>query len=218
MPDVDVIRENNGQFGGSRGHGTSSAKGARKSGGGKNGASSPKMAEVEAAPSQKSMLAKQSAKHVGAEIQRYAEEHNEPVAAKALGGKAMRDNEAEDIRISHDGKITHGVELKTIVDNGNNKITQKGSAMERKAAFMAEHHVPFHTVVFDDTHVFNANGPGKHDDSKRVIYYRRGFGSFRLDNMHIAKDMDEVNLLLATKDSDLPKAAQPSRNYISPIS
>ena len=164
--------------------------------------------------SAKSMLAKQSAVYVGADIQRYAEEHNEPGFAKAVGGLSLRDNEPVDVIVLHEGVVQHGIELKTMVSNANGKITMKASAMEKKAAWMEKNHAPFHTVVFDDQKVFNANGQGKHGpDSGRQIYYKRGFGSFRVSSMHPVKDMAELTKLMNTPDAGLPAAAKPPASY-----
>lgn len=104
-------------------------------------------------------------------IQRYAEDHNEPRVAKALGGVSFPDGEPIDIAIAGpDGRVKHGIELKTVVANSNAKITMKGDAIARKRAWERKNKATVHTVVIDDSAVFNANGPGKHDDSKRKIY------------------------------------------------
>jgi len=173
--------------------------------------------------SAKSMLAKQSAVYVGADIQRYSEEHNEPILAGGVSvggskGMSLRDNEPVDVIVTQKGRIAHGIELKTMVSNANNKITMKASSMQRKAVWMQENAAPYHTVVFDDHKAFNAGGQGKHDDSQRQIYYKRGFGSFRVGSMHPVKNMAELNRLLNTADADLPAAAKPPKGYVSPPS
>ncbi len=145
---------------------------------------------------------------VDKDIQRYAEEHNEPAAAKALGGLSFKDNEPVDIVIGSGGIVQHGVELKTIVKNANAKITMKGDALAKKRTWARNNKATFHTVVLDDSKVFNANGPGKHDESKRVIYYRRGAGSFRVANMFQCKDMDEARSMMDTPTKKLPKGAK----------
>lgn len=187
------------------------------SGGGQHG----QVAESAPSPSAKSMLAKQSAVYVGADIQRYSEEHNEPILASGVsvnGGKglSLRDNEPVDVIVTRKGVIAHGIELKTMVSNSNNKITMKASAIERKANWMQENKAPLHTVVFDDHKAYDAGGKGKHDDSQRQIYYKRGSGSFRVGSMHPVKDMTELNVLLDTPDADLPSAAKPPKGYVSP--
>jgi hypothetical protein len=177
-----------------------------------------RVAEQQPTPSQKAMLAKQSAKHVGKEIQRYSEEHNEPILAQGLKGGghnalSLRDNEPVDVVRTQAGKITDGIELKTMTVGGNDKITMKASAQARKAAWMQENGADFHTVIFDDRKVFNAHGPGQHDESQRVLLYRRGFGSFRTGGMHRVADMAELRRLIEMPAAALPKAAQPSTGY-----
>lgn len=184
--------------------------------GDKSGGSEISTGEKTPSASVKSMLAKQSAVYVGADIQRYSEEHNEPILAAGVKGLSLRDNEPVDVIVLRKGKVTHGVELKTMVSNSNNKITMKASAMERKAGWVKEHGAPYHTVVFDDHAVFNSGGKGEHDDDKRQIYYRRGFGSFRVNAMHPVKDMAELNRLMDTPDAALPVAAKPPKTYVSP--
>lgn len=175
-----------------------------------------KLSEAKPSSATKSAIAKQAAKRVGADIQQYAEEHCEPILAHATGGTRMPDNEPEDVRIVKSGKLTHGLELKVMVDNKANKITMKRSAMDAKAAWQKEHNADFHTVVFDDQKVFNSGGEGSHDDTARVIYYRRGFGSFRVDGMYKCKDVTELNSMINMPVANLPKAAKPAANYYSP--
>jgi hypothetical protein len=158
--------------------------------------------------SEKARIAKASHKLVDKDIQRYAEEHNEPKFAKAIGGLSFKDNEAVDIVVGKGGRVQHGVELKTMVDNANNKITMKRSAMERKAEWERKNNATFHTVVFDDHQVKDAKGPGKHDESKRRIFYRRGYGSFRVGSMHEVKDVAELRKLFDTPDAKLPEGAK----------
>lgn len=156
----------------------------------------------------KSEIAKSSHVLVGKDIQRYAEEHNEPAVAEALGGLSFKDNEPVDIVVGEGGVVQHGVELKTIVANSNGKITMKGEALARKRTWARKNKATFHTVVLDDSKVYNANGPGQHDESKRVILYRRGAGSFRLSKMHVCKDMEEVKTLMNTPTKKLPEGAK----------
>ena len=172
-------------------------------------ATAPKQPRVpQNAMSDKAKLAKANHKVIGAEIQRYAEEHNEPEFAKEVGGLSFKDNEPVDVVMGEGGVVKHGIELKTMVDNGNSKITMKRSAMDRKADWEKANKATFHTVVIDDQNVFNANGPGKHDKSKRKIFYRRGYGSFRVPTMHQVKSLEELKTLLNTPNEKLPAAAQ----------
>lgn len=164
---------------------------------------------AEEQPNAKAARAKAAHKMVDKTIQRYAEEHNEPAFAKAMGGTSFPDGEAVDVVLPGDtGAVGHGIELKTMVDNGNNKITMKRSAMDRKLKWERKQKAPIHTVVLDDSAVFNANGEGQHDESKRRIFYRRGVGSFRVNGMHEVKDLAELKTLMNTPNKKLPAAAQ----------
>jgi hypothetical protein len=141
-------------------------------------------------------------------VQQYSEEYNEPVLAKSLGGQSYRDSEPVDVVVHKAGKIEHGVELKTMTENKNNKITMNKQARGLKAAWMVENEpAAFHTVVFDDHKVFNAKGEGQHDDSKRRIFYKRGYGSFRVGSMHEVGSMGELSKLMNTPTEQLPKKA-----------
>lgn len=195
-------------------------------------------------PSAKSILAKQHSRYVDAAIQRYSEEHNEPVLAMMVGGVSMPDGEPADVVIPAnekqligwresaakyraakdaggkpsafhvDGARSHGVELKTMTDNKGGKVYMHQSAIDRKAVFVKEHHAHMHTVVFDDQKVFNANGEGKHDDSQRRIFYKRGWGrSLGVNAMHEVKDPSELRTLINTPTHKLPDAAKPLASY-----
>jgi hypothetical protein len=83
----------------------------------------------------------------------------------------------------------------------------KKDAMERKANWEKDNKATMHTVVFNDEKVFNAKGDGKHDETKRVVYYRRGYGSFRVGTMYEVKDMEELAALMDTPRNRLPKGA-----------
>lgn len=169
-----------------------------------------KVKEQTELPKTKSEIAKSSAVRVDKEIQRYAEEHNESAVAKKLGGKALPDNEAADVVVeAGEPPKIHGLELKTMVVSGNRKVTMKGDAQARKRTWERKNKATMHTVVVDDTRVFNANGPGKHDESQRRIFYRRGFGSYRVDGMHEVKGgMKELKELLSMDKRKLPKGAK----------
>ena len=164
-------------------------------------------------PSEKALRAKASHTLVDKDIQRYAEERNEPAFAKSVGGLSFKDNEPVDVVLGKGGVISHGVELKTVVTNRAGKITMKRSAMERKASWEKNNKATFHTVVLDDTLVKDANGHGEHDDSKRVMYYKRGAGSFRISSMQKVKDIAELKKLIATPDDKLPPSAAPSPQW-----
>lgn len=159
--------------------------------------------------SEKAQRAKDAHHLIDRKVQRYAEEHNEPAFARAVGGVSFRDNEPVDIVIADKtGVVAHGIELKTVVSNKAQKITMKEDALRRKRSWERKNKATIHTVVLDDTLVFNANGEGKHDLSKRRIFYRRGYGSFRISNMHQVADLEELKSLLDTPRRSLPKGAR----------
>jgi hypothetical protein len=182
-------------------------------------AAQPKAPEQKPTPATKSEIAKANMTKTKADVQRYAEEYNEPRIAKALGdtkhiaskGRTtghLEDNEAADVVILDDkGKVKHGIELKTMVANKADKITMKKDAMERKVNWEKDHKATMHTVVINDEEVFNALGEGQHDESNRRIFYRRGYGSFRVGTMYEVKDMEELAELMDKPKNRLPKGA-----------
>jgi hypothetical protein len=153
--------------------------------------------------------AKKGKIRVDARVQRYCEEHNEAMLAAALGSKRVGHNLPADI-IIHDasGKPAHGLEVKTIISNKESRIKMDPPAIARKRMWSRKQKAPFHTIVLDDTHVFDAGGIGVHDESKRIIYYRRGVGSFRTKNMHICKDTNELKSLIDMPTRKLPSGAK----------
>ena len=164
-----------------------------------------KVKAQEMRPKTKSEIAKASHKMVDATIQRYSEEHNESRLAKRIGGKSLPNGEPHDIELMI-GNKRHGIELKTMVSNKANKLTMKRSAMERKAEWERKNKATMHTVVFDDEKVFNAGGEGKHDESKRRIFYRRGYGSMRVNAMYEVKGgVKELKQLVAADRKGLSK-------------
>ncbi len=154
--------------------------------------------------SDKAARAKTSAKRVGKEIQRYAEEYNEPEIAKLIKGWPLPNSEPQDLENDE-----HLVELKTMVDNDNDKITMDSYSQIRKVTKQIETGKNFHTLVLDDRLVYNANGEGRHDVSKRVFLYRRGVaGSARVEGLLQVKSGKELLKLMNTPDDELPDAAK----------
>ena len=112
------------------------------------------------------------------QYQQYAEEHNEAELAAAVGGRATRGSAPVDVIVLKGGVPAHGIELKTLVTQGNDKITMKSDAMARKMEWAEENAAHLHTVVFDDR---DAMG----DPARRRVYHRLGIGSFRIGNMRL---------------------------------
>ncbi len=163
-----------------------------------------------APPKADGAAAKLAQKHpkVDATVQRYCEEHNEGQVAAIVGGRSLPDSEPIDVRIPRSHRPKHGIELKTMVFQKAGQVRMKGSARARKGQWEKDNNATLHTVVIDDRKVFNANGPGQHDESKRVIFYRRGFGSFSVSAMQPVRSMAELNRLIKSSDDDLPKKAR----------
>lgn len=63
----------------------------------------------------------------------------------------------------------HVIEVKTIVQGVNDKITMHPSSLARKVAFARKNHVESHTIV--------------KDDRTGQVFYKEGVGSFRLSSM-----------------------------------
>src|SRR3984885_10116361 len=144
----------------------------------------------EQVPSEKAARAKLAHKLVNKDIQRYAEEYNEPRFAKVVQGISHPDSEPMDVTT----KSGDPCELKTLVDNSNSKITMDSYSQVRKIVKESETGKTFHTIVSDDQSIYNAKGEGKHgDDSKRKYYYRRGVaGSARIGSLYECKDEAEL--------------------------
>jgi hypothetical protein len=154
--------------------------------------------------SEKALRAKAAHVMVDRDIQRYTEEHNEPRFAKVVGGESLPDSEPYDVGTARDL-----IELKTLVKNGNGKLTMDKYAQVRKVVKEEETGKVFHTVVSDDQQVFNSLGEGRHDDSKRVYYYRRGVaGSARIAAMLKVESEAELKKLMAMPEDQLPPAAK----------
>jgi hypothetical protein len=97
----------------------------------------------------------------------------ESLVKNAIDGSLIGTNSEPFDVLSKDGK--HAIEVKTLVKQGNNKITMKGSAMERKYGWALKNKKQIHTIVLD-----MRNGSSVPSE----IYHREGVGSFRLDNMN----------------------------------
>lgn len=113
--------------------------------------------------SERAQRAKSSHKPATAEKQRAAE-RNEATLATAIGGKQTKDNEAFDVIAGR-----HCLEVKTIMEGSNDKITMHPESLARKQAEANKRGLKAHTVVFDARN--------------NAVYYRQGIGSFRLGNM-----------------------------------
>jgi hypothetical protein len=121
--------------------------------------------------------AKASYNPMNKEKKRIATE-NEVKVANITGGRHTLDSDAFDVVLPKSV-----VEVKTIVAGKNDKITMHPESIRRKQTLAKQMKMKGHTVVFD-----NRNGK---------IYYKKGFGSFRLGNMQEVSSLNELGRLLA---------------------
>lgn len=133
-------------------------------------------------------------------------EQNEHVVTKKLGGTKSGDNSPADVTLNIDGR-NHGIELKTMLDNGNDKITMHPESRRRKEAWARKNKAVLHTVVIDHRDRF-ADGANGHQYSGHEIYYKRGAGAFRVGSMHKVKNYAELKTLLGTPTNSLPAEAR----------
>lgn len=91
----------------------------------------------------------------------------ERMVAKAIGGTCTKDNEPFDVVMVR-GKKKYAIEVKTLVDNKNDKITMHPESLERKLKWARANKAVPYTVVVDMR-------SGTHQ-----VYARFGVGSFRL--------------------------------------
>jgi len=115
--------------------------------------------------SERAQRALDSRKPCGADKQRIADEQ-ERIISRALGIPRTGDNSAFDLR---NDKV--GVELKTMVDSRNGKITMSKVAMDRKVGESVRSRIKMFTVVADK----RAGGT--------KYYVSKGVGSFRVRSM-----------------------------------
>jgi hypothetical protein len=147
-------------------------------------------AEGGGARSERSVRALKHFIPVHAESQRHAE-RNELKIRSMIGGKRTDDNKPVDVVVTIDGR-TVGVEVKTMINNTNDKITVRKAALEKKTKWAKEHKASVHTVVVDDRGRF-----GHKEYSGHRIYHSEGSGSFRLTSMTKVKDAKHLKELLS---------------------
>lgn len=114
----------------------------------------------------KRLLAKESYKPMTKEKERKATANEESVA-KAIGGERTGDNDAFDC-LTNAG---HAIEVKTIIDGKNSKITMHPKSLRRKKKYIRKNKVRAFTVVIDER------------SGEKEFYVRKGVGSFRLVSM-----------------------------------
>ena len=96
------------------------------------------------------------------------------------------------------GKTEHGIEVKTLLDNGNDKITMHPSSRRRKEAWARKRGRRIHTVITDDRDTFEG-GTHAQQYSGHRMYYRRGVGAFRLKGMTPVRDAKHLLELMQAR-------------------
>lgn len=86
----------------------------------------------------------------------------EKIIQRKIGGTRTADNEAFDVI-----KGKHAIEVKTVIDATNDKITMHPSSRQRKLDWAKTNKSSAHTVVIDKR------------GSRPVYYYKAGVGSYR---------------------------------------
>lgn len=90
----------------------------------------------------------------------------EELLASELEGIRTNNNSPFDVLIPG-----HAIEVKTIIDAANDKITMHPDSLARKLAYAKNHRVKPHTIVIDKR------------GGQENFYYRNSLGSFRLNSM-----------------------------------
>lgn len=124
-------------------------------------------------------------------------EANETLIARMIRGQALDNNEAMDVITQLGGK-RHGAEVKTFIDNANDKITVKKEPLARKLQWARSNRATLHTIIVDDRDVF-----AKHLFSGNKYYYARGSGSFRRSTMIPVKDAKDLQALMQMTTAQL---------------
>lgn len=107
--------------------------------------------------------------NVATKVQQDVAEKCEVKVTSALGGIKSHDNSPFDIVI---GKV--GIEVKALINQTNDKITQKGDAIDRKNTYAEANGIKrMYTVAVDY----------RQSMTKPTVYMRQGVGSFRLGSM-----------------------------------
>lgn len=107
-------------------------------------------------------------------------EASEAAVSRMVGGRGTGDNNPVDVVVGG-----HGVEVKTLVDNSNDKVTMHPDSRDRKERWARREGKRLHTVVVDA----RPRGGGQ-------VYYRAGVGSFRLASMTPVRDAAHLRRLM----------------------
>jgi len=132
----------------------------------------------EAPDKDKQALAKASYKPMTKLKEKIASESEDRVA-EAIGGVKTPDNKPFDVL--HE---KHGIEIKTVIEAKNPKITMHKESLARKVKEARALKIKTHTVVCDRR------------GGQTTWYYKRGLGSFRLSQMRKLSGLEELKTLL----------------------
>lgn len=105
--------------------------------------------------------------------------------AQVVKGTPTDDHQPMDV-IVKTPKGTIGIEVKTLLDNSNDKITMHPESLARKDAWVRENKAQGHTIVVDKR------------GGRTAYYHREGFGSFRIASMTRVSG-DQVRQLILGK-------------------
>lgn len=110
-------------------------------------------------------------------VKQRAADAQERFVARALGAKQSGDNDAVDVQgVARVTGRRFGVEVKTLMDNRNDKITMHPESLLRKLRWARKERAALHTVIVD----LRSGAPR--------LYHRRGVGSFRLRSLTPVRD------------------------------
>lgn len=118
--------------------------------------------------------------------------------ARRANGQVTKDNEPVDVIMTDAKGRTVGIELKTLCDAGNDKITMKAEAQARKKGWERKHGRVF-TLVVDRRDEY-AGGAHREKFSGQRAYVKRGWGSLRLSGMQgFASEDEALNYIRAAR-------------------
>lgn len=98
--------------------------------------------------------------------------------ARSIGAVSTDDNKPFDVLAGR-----HAIEVKTVIDNDNDKITVHPESRRRKERFARKNRMRSHTVAIDVR------------SGRREYYYREGVGAYRLASMQRVSVSDLRELL-----------------------
>lgn len=157
------------------------------------------------------------------DVVRYGE-RQEAELIKKLGGTQGSNNGAIDVVRRMDG-VTHGLEVKTIVNKGGpNKsglkaqLKMEADQLKRKQTWVAQSGDRRSGVVAMDHRDRATSESGEFIGNKEAysghdLYYRRDFGAHRLGAMYKVKSIAELKSLMAKSDDELRDMVQSDKKY-----